>query len=655
MTYDREFEAYFEGGHEKYPSWRFMREEIGRICGNDVTVERITSSELLLLGIPEFCVKLANPVLDAINKKVTFDVKAKSNIAGLEFARADIPLKYPQELLGSNIVLNGKVEAVKAESTNTSFYDLNIHDIVDDKFMLTLSSSCNGGESGFVLGTEFEKIAKVTVEVLEYGDLGTINGESFDVDGFAKYFLDGVCQEFVEKCVVGQVSLVACTVNGILSSPTAAGIGEKLTITGSHFTDLPILTQMIIPDADNGGQTSIFLSGASNHFKPEAGSIEPSLWTDSKIEMYVSSTVNSLTNLPSEMIGSGDWEIRPDGNKFLPCHVSVEINYNLYPTYRFNEFRTFSLAKKKTLNPDGKYNWNIIAGIDSDPILMAKGITFDQVEAVAKAVFCDWEKATGIDFEYTGTVSSRDPSDGQYTLFFNSLGATTLIATHAILSPNSCNSDDKYFGGRIKDGDIEINTDIDWFINLSSSGIVGTGKYDLYSVLLHEIGHSLGLDHAMDMDMNNGVNDMRIMYWGFATEQVKRVIDSKSSDGIKWLKDETENSINSPDECFPASVYSIHTVPASAWCLPVSNIVTLDKKCNISINNIVYQGEVLNVFFKSNEENRSTFLFNSIGALVWSNKGNKDLFINTSELGNGVFYLATTCNLIPRIFKIIII
>ena len=28
LTYDREFEAYFEGGHEKYPSWRFMREEI---------------------------------------------------------------------------------------------------------------------------------------------------------------------------------------------------------------------------------------------------------------------------------------------------------------------------------------------------------------------------------------------------------------------------------------------------------------------------------------------------------------------------------------------------------------------------------------------------------------------------------------------------
>ncbi|HHH53902.1 MAG TPA: hypothetical protein ENK91_09610, partial [Bacteroidetes bacterium] len=170
LPYDRDFEAYFEGSHEKFPSWRLLREGVGVICGKDVTINRITLSDLQAFDIPEFCVKLDNASLDVPSQRVSFDVMAKSSIAGLEFARAEIPLKYPTELLGTNIVLNDKIEASKGIVINTSFYDISMYDVQDDEMVLAITSSCNGGESAFVLGTEYEKIADVTVDVETLGN-----------------------------------------------------------------------------------------------------------------------------------------------------------------------------------------------------------------------------------------------------------------------------------------------------------------------------------------------------------------------------------------------------------------------------------------------------------------------------------------------------
>ncbi|HHH54462.1 MAG TPA: hypothetical protein ENK91_12450, partial [Bacteroidetes bacterium] len=268
ILYDREYEAYFEGGHEKFPSWRLLRENIGSMCGKDVTIERITFSDLQTLDIPEFCVKLDNASLDVPTQRVSFDVMAKSSIAGLEFARAEIPLKYPTALLGTNIVLNDKIEASKGIVINTSFYNISMYDIQDDEMVLAITSSCNGGESAFVLGTEYEKIADVTVDVETLGNLGSINPDDFEVDGLAKYFLDGACQEFDEKCAEGQVPLVACIVNEVVLDPIqiASGVGQFVEIIGDNFTTSPIVCQMVIPDADDGGVTSIYTSGVSQLF-----------------------------------------------------------------------------------------------------------------------------------------------------------------------------------------------------------------------------------------------------------------------------------------------------------------------------------------------------------------------------------------------------
>ncbi|HHB78248.1 MAG TPA: T9SS type A sorting domain-containing protein [Saprospiraceae bacterium] len=620
LTYDRAYEAYFEGGHEKDPSWRLMREEVGRICEKDVTVRPISSQELNVLDIPEFCIKLANPILDALNKKVTFDVKAKSNIAGLEFARADIPLKYPEELLGSNVVLNGKVEAAKAESTNTSFYDLNIHDIVDDKFMLTLSSNCNGGESGFVLGTEFEKIAKVTVEVQEFGNLGTINAESFDVNGFAKYFLDGSCQEFIEKCVEGQIPLGTCTISSITTKPFAAGIGQTLTFIGSGF-GLPASGIMKVPNADNGGTTKIAFDGTNSKFIDS--------WQPDKIVVNILSRTspNDGTKWP---MGSGVWEIFA-GTDF--CSESVDIEYGVKTKTRSGDGKNLMIGLAfdvSPTNPSGTYQWWLHDFVP--PILEGMGVTIDDIELIAEDAYCDWEVSAGIDFQYMGRTSTPPTiADDKSVIGFGVIDANKSAQT-SVSSKPICTSD-SYFASQFNDADIELNQGLNWYVSEETS--ISSSQQDLYSTLLHEIGHGILLQHSMDEDYTPGNIDDRVMYYIQKPKELRRWIDAKTESGITYLVDKSKQQTQTTSGCFWG--LQIDT-DFQIFCTPTS-IENIEQKPNYRINTLLSSEREISIYFDE-KTNHDAFLFSLSGSIIACENGRSQITFDVSSLSAGKYFLS---------------
>jgi len=627
LTYDRTYEAYFEGGQEKYPSWRFMREEVGRICGNDVKIKRISSQKLAVLDVPEFCVKLANPILDAVAKKVTFDVKAKSNIAGLEFARADIPLRYPKELLGSNVVLNGKVEAIKAESTNTSFYDLDIHDIVDDKFMLTLSSSCNGGESGFVLGTEFEKIAKVTVEVQEYGDLGTINAESFDVDGYAKYFLDGACQEFVEKCVVGQVPLGVCNITSTSTQPFAAGTGQVISLIGSGFGN-PSSGYLKIPDADKAWGSSFVISGTDTTYIDS--------WTTNNINIKIFSRV-TLPSGKKHSMGSGLWEITTASDY---CSQMVDVEYSVRTTRRASDNKELMvglgfLGTPTNPNPTGTFQWYLYDSIP--PMLTDSGVTIADVEAVVQQAFCSWETTSGLDIQYMGRISSPPiPNDHKFTVGYTSTVPSNRLAETQVLTTNSCDADDSFFAGRLHDADISLNNSLKWYVSLDTL-IPDTSYADLFSTVIHEIGHTLLLQHSMDT-IPNGENDDRLMYYFKSKSKIKRTIDPKTIKGIKLIVNRSK-AMEAPGECFHYLL--LDTIP-QIYCEPVANEQPSKDLCSYQLNRVLWAGDLIELKFDDLNYHQAE-LYSVAGILVGSTKGKINLFLSTSKMMKGLYFLRFSC------------
>jgi hypothetical protein len=115
------------------------------------------------------------------------------------------------------------------------------------------------------------------------------------------------------------------------------------------------------------------------------------------------------------------------------------------------------------------------------------GVSVPQFQAAIARAFDTWQavpEAT-ISFEFVGVTSALPVDDGLTTLGFlerrdlqNVLGATSF--TFDILT------------GEIVEADIFFNSSMAW--SVSDAG--ETGRFDLQSIAVHEIGHLVGLGHS---------------------------------------------------------------------------------------------------------------------------------------------------------------
>lgn len=116
------------------------------------------------------------------------------------------------------------------------------------------------------------------------------------------------------------------------------------------------------------------------------------------------------------------------------------------------------------------------------------GVTADQARAAFAAAFSTWEQipTASIRYEFAGfTSASALANDGMTTLGFEDrpdlervLGATRFVTDRIT--------------GELVESDIFFNTAFDWSVAASGE----SGRFDLQSIALHEIGHLGGLGHS---------------------------------------------------------------------------------------------------------------------------------------------------------------
>jgi len=150
------------------------------------------------------------------------------------------------------------------------------------------------------------------------------------------------------------------------------------------------------------------------------------------------------------------------------------------------------------------------------------------------AAVAAWETASGIDFTNTGTnsITVADPNDFINTVFW----ADTPNPAHTFLAKASWY---EYVNdpGTIVGFDVHFNNDHRWATTST------TGRFDIQSVALHELGHAIGLDHT--------TSTAEVMFSSLAPATLHRSLGSGDVAGAQHLY---------PEATSPSCVGSIATV-----------------------------------------------------------------------------------------------
>jgi peptidoglycan hydrolase-like protein with peptidoglycan-binding domain len=146
----------------------------------------------------------------------------------------------------------------------------------------------------------------------------------------------------------------------------------------------------------------------------------------------------------------------------------------------------------------------------------ANDVTIDQAKAAARAAFATWAASTSLTFQ---EVSGSTPATINID-FSTAFGSESLTLAQTT------------FPGA---GDMIINSHKTWTV----SGSPQSGEYDLQSLMLHELGHALGLDHST-VDVVTAVNSP-IMWASVPSQALKRTLKADDQRGISSLYDTWES------------------------------------------------------------------------------------------------------------------
>ncbi len=467
---------------------------------------------------------------DGTSKFFEFDVLAKANVSGLYFDNCLMRIKYNTSAFGSSLVANSNITITRGTAFNTTSYSIPQTTTIDqtsNTLGIPFYSTYLPVMNRTALTTSDQQLLHIKIKIkscgknadLQFVDVALTSGFNYYTKAANTDFFAPLTT-FDNSTYTSPAANVLCSVTvDDFNTPINGGKGEILTITGKNFGATRGNGQVKFKDADNTGN-------ANFPYIQKLDDIDYISWTDTEIKIAVPSMVQSLANKPTP--GSGTFIVKNN----LGDSITVSNNLSFQPlvihyTIR-QQYNTPDNKKYKdnlmNMNKSGGYTIRLDTSISNYPA--RKG-------CVIKAIN-DWRCKTGVNIKLgKDTLLSSSFDDDVTTIYFlNTLPSQRVAQTISSRSfcPVAINP-----ASTTSNFDVEISRGYTYFYDTTGLPLP-KGKYDFYEVVLHEIGHGLGLKHVID--------DTQVMYWSTkfssstsvpAASRRKLLTNSGDVDGISYL------------------------------------------------------------------------------------------------------------------------
>jgi hypothetical protein len=269
----------------------------------------------------------------------------------------------------------------------------------------------------------------------------------------------------------------------------------------------PAITSVSPSSASAGTNSSVTITGSG--FGTAAGSVyffycsgEPSIagsvvsWTNTSIVVRVP-------------VGTVDGYAASASSGWLYVRNSAGADSSNYP---FAVTFSYGGAKWSGSNPVVQYYVN--------PNSADASGSLNAVKAAASA----WSSVSGssFSFNYAGSTGSTGYGyNSRNEIMWTRLDSSNIIARTIYW----------YSGTNIVEADVEFNTYFSW----SSSGTAVSGKMDVQSIALHEMGHWLNLRDLYGNLSGYPTDTSKTMYGFGSTGSPKTALSSEDQQGIRWI------------------------------------------------------------------------------------------------------------------------
>lgn len=398
-----------------------------------------------------------------------------------------------------------------------------------------------------------------------------------------------------------------------------AGINDTLTFIGKN----------IMPDTANGFPLIFFKNADNPSTQILVDGIDIIQISDSIIQLVVPSNV---TTAPFERGTAGS------GKPLLQIKPAVGL---LSPDSILVDYALINIRRGSPSVPAHRVNLHNQNGLGGHSIKF--NATFSSNSAAVKCfqrALQDWKCATGINFTLAGDTSIPSPAIDRVNVI-NFRPASTFPNPSALAAAyiGGLTNNIQCFGPNSSDTinqnvdfDIMFRDDVIWHYDTTGTIPCPVGKYDFYSVALHELGHAHQIDHVLD--------ESKVMHYNIGQTTQRKLAHADIAAGINVVS------------------YSIHNNDTP--CLPPM-IQFFPSNCATGIDDVAISDAEFSVFPNpnngsftigintENEAKSMLFLINSLGQKVIEKQvdvkhGDNQYQLQFNNLKSGFYFVSFVLN-----------